>query len=451
MALEWRRHEVKALIEGGSLVIGDGYRAKNDELGSSGLPFARAGNVNGGFRFDDADRFPASDLERVGNKISQPGDVVFTSKGTVGRFGFVRVDTPRFVYSPQLCYWRSLKHDVVDPRFLFFWMHGREFFVQFRGVAGQTDMADYVSLTDQRRMHITLPPPAEQRAIANILGALDDKIELNRRMSETLEAMARALFSAWFVGFDPVRAKSEGRDPGLPTHVAILFPDAFEHSPLGDIPAGWVVRTLGDLADLDKGLSYNGEGLVSDGGLPLVNLGCFAGGGRFKPEGIKRYRGDYRERHVIRPGDLVIANTDMTQKRLIIGSPAFVPQLSGEREYLFSHHTFAVRFKPGAERWKLYVYFALLRPEFREIAEGYATGTTVLALPRDGVLNYAVAFPPDELLSVFERHVGVLLAGVESLARQNDLLRGIRDTLLPKLVSGELRIGNPEDFVGAVA
>src|SRR5690242_19885895 len=134
MAAEWRQHEVSALIDDGSLLIGDGYRAKNEELASSGLPFARAGNINGGFQFDEADHFPEARLARVGNKISQPGDVVFTSKGTVGRFAFVRPDTPRFVYSPQLCFWRPLNKALIDSRFLYFWMYGREFFVQFKGV-----------------------------------------------------------------------------------------------------------------------------------------------------------------------------------------------------------------------------------------------------------------------------------------------------------------------------
>ena len=205
---ERRRYEVSALIKAGALEIGDGYRAKNNEFAPSGLPFARAGNIKDGFQFADADRFPEENLERIGNKISESGDVVFTSKGTVGGFAFVREDTPRFVYSPQLCFWRSRDPSLIDPRFLFYWMSGREFFVQFKGVSGQTDMAEYVSLRDQRSMHLTLPPLPEQRAIAHILGTLDDKIELNRRMNETLEEMARALFKSWFIDFDPIHAKA---------------------------------------------------------------------------------------------------------------------------------------------------------------------------------------------------------------------------------------------------
>jgi len=265
MTGEWRRHSVSTLIERGALIVSDGYRAKNDELASSGLPFARAGNINNGFQFDDADHFPECSLPRVGNKVSQPGDVVFTSKGTVGRVAFVRPDTPRFVYSPQLCFWRSVDKDLIDPRFLYFWMYSHEFFVQYKGVAGQTDMAEYVSLSDQRRMHITLPPLPEQRAIAHILGTLDDKIELNRRMSETLEQMARALFKAWFVDFEPVRAKMEGRWrrgeslPGLPAHLYDLFPDRLVDSELGEIPEGWGVGTVDEEFDLTMGQSPPGD------------------------------------------------------------------------------------------------------------------------------------------------------------------------------------------------
>src|SRR5690242_9798192 len=115
MAADSAPTQVAELIERGVLVINDGYRAKNSELSSRGLPFARGGNIDGGFHFDGADRFPEENLDRVGEKVSRPGDAVFTSKGTVGRFGYVAADTPRFVYSPQLCFWRSLDHDVIDP------------------------------------------------------------------------------------------------------------------------------------------------------------------------------------------------------------------------------------------------------------------------------------------------------------------------------------------------
>ena len=107
------------LIRGGVLAIGDGYRAKHSEFSSSGLPFARAGNVNNGFHLQEADLLPLSALPRIGAKVSHPGDVVFTSKGTVGRFSIVTTETPQFVYAPQLCYWRSLDRNTLDPQFLY--------------------------------------------------------------------------------------------------------------------------------------------------------------------------------------------------------------------------------------------------------------------------------------------------------------------------------------------
>ena len=264
---ECREYDVNVLIDNDVLVVGDGYRAKNTELSNTGIPFARVGNIRDGFQFSDADCFPDDDLHKVGEKISRPGDVVFTSKGTVGRFAFVRNDTPRFVYSPQLCFWRSLDPEKLAPRFLYYWMTTREFSTQFKSVAGQTDMAEYVSLGDQRRMHITLPPFSEQRAIAHILGTLDDKIELNRRMNQTLEEMARALFKSWFVDFDPVRAKATLKHHATPPqggsdwsverarayldrvdpNIAALFPDSFVDSELGPIPRGWEVKALGDV------------------------------------------------------------------------------------------------------------------------------------------------------------------------------------------------------------
>src|SRR5207302_8604487 len=117
---------------------------------------------------------------------------------------------------------------------------------------------------------LPIAPISDQRAIAHILGTRDDKIELNRRTSETLEAMARALFKSWFVDFDPVRAKAEGRDPGLPKQLADLFPDSFEDSELGEIPKGWRVLALAECVDAARGLSYKGSGL-SDSGPPMHN------------------------------------------------------------------------------------------------------------------------------------------------------------------------------------
>jgi hypothetical protein len=128
------------------------------------------------------------------------------------------------------------KPGICDTRFLYYGTKGRVHLEEYKG-----------HFPDFRRKWILLPPLPQQLEIARILGALDAKIELNHRMSQTLESMARALFNSWFVDFDPVRAKAEGRDPGIPRDLADLFPVSFEASDLGEVPYGWGSCRTGDI------------------------------------------------------------------------------------------------------------------------------------------------------------------------------------------------------------
>jgi type I restriction enzyme S subunit len=262
--------------------------------------------------------------------------------------------------------------------------------------------------------------------------------------------MAKALFKSWFVDFDPVRAKAEGRSTGLPDELSDLFPDSFEDSELGEIPSGWEVALLGEVLDVDKGVSYKGDFLSDSEGLPMVNLGCFAGGGAFRQEKMKFYAGEHRERHVAQVGDLLIANTDMTQNRIILGAPIIIPPWKGNQKFLFSHHTFAVRFKQKIDALKWYVYFTLLKPSFRQVAAGHATGTTVLALPKDGITDYQAVIPPSHLINEFAKRAEELFLKCQKADEQNDLLARLRDALLPKLISGEIRIPDAERMLEEV-
>jgi type I restriction enzyme, S subunit len=184
---------VQSLIDRQLLVVGDGYRAKNEELASEGLPFARAGNIDAGFRFDDTELLGWPAVTSAGTKVSVPFDVVFTSKGTVGRFAFVSPTTPKFAYSPQLCFWRSVDHDVLSPFFLYHWMRSSRFLEQVDAVKGQTDMADYVSLTDQRLMKIACPKCDDHRRLRDDVAMLWELHFANTDESKTLSALRDAL------------------------------------------------------------------------------------------------------------------------------------------------------------------------------------------------------------------------------------------------------------------
>ena len=301
---------------------------------------------------------------------------------------------------------------------------------------------------NMNRISLLTPPLSEQHAIAHILGTLDDKIELNRRMNETLEAMARALFKSWFVDFDPVRAKVEGRDPGLSNQIADLFPDSFEDSELGEIPTGWDVKPLADCVDVARGLSYKGSGL-SEGGLPMHNLNSIYEGGGYKLDGLKRYDGDYKSQHIARAGDLIVANTEQGHDRLLIGYAAIVPARFGQQS-IFSHHIYRVRPKLESNITADYLCHLLNTSAMHDIVSGYANGTTVNMLPSDGLQSPLIVVPSARAISAFSGIAATARMRHEEMTEESGTLAALRDALLPRLISGELRVSNAENLATEV-
>ena len=197
MAANWRTATVAALQREGVLLVEDGnhgeYRPRPDEFVDSGVAFIRAADMdNGRVLFQSAAKINERARQRITKGIGATGDVLLSHKGTVGKVALVPDDAPSFVCSPQTTFWRTQNERLLDRKYLYALLRSPLFHTQLATRAGETDMAPYVSLTSQRGLSLALPPIDEQRVIAHILGALDDKIELNRRMSETLEATARA-------------------------------------------------------------------------------------------------------------------------------------------------------------------------------------------------------------------------------------------------------------------
>lgn len=446
MADEW---QTLTLREAGVTLIDCDHRtppAAADGYPYVAIPQLRAGRID----LSDVRRISQEHFTEWTRKARPQGnDIILSRRCNPGETAHVPPDL-EFAVGQNLVLLRA-DGKRVYPQFLRWLARGPDWWSQIGKFLNVGAVFDSLRCADVPHFELKIPPRREQHAIAHILGTVDNKIELNRRMNETLEAMARALFKSWFVDFDPVHAKAERRDPGLPQPLADLFPDSFEDSELGEIPRGWTIVRINELAAVERGLSYKGEGLVDHDGLPMINLGCFGGNGVFKTESIKRYTGEYKHRHLVEAGDVVIANTDMTQRRMVLGSPALVPEVNGERRFLFTHHTFALRFKPSTQIWRKYLYFMLLQPRFREIAEGFATGTTVLALPTDGVLSYAMVTPSDSVHEAFASLAGPWLTIVETYREQMQSLTALRDALLPKLVSGDLRVRDAGRIVDAAA
>jgi len=419
---------VTDLIATGKLQVGDGYRAKNSELGQEGIPFARAGNINDGFLFDGADRFPREHLHRLGNKISRPGDVVFTSKGTVGRFAFVGDTTPQFVYSPQLCFWRSLDRAAINPRFLFYWMSGPEFRQQFKSVAGQTDMAEYVSLGDQRRMHIELPPIREQNSIADTLGRFDDQIFRNRRQLSALEALAALIFKSWFIDFDPVRAKMEARHTELRSEVSDLFPNILVESVNGLIPQGWRYETFSRLADtvrksrnpideLEQIFEYYSIPAFDATGLPMLQVGSQIKSSKFSV-----------------PSNSVL----LCKLNPEIDRVWFIHN-ADENAICSTEFIVLVPRKPFAQS---FIYSLVRATNFRNLLVGLVTGTSKShqRVQPDSLAGLTVLVPPDKVVRAFDATVKRVFQRISNLRDESHTLQLGRDGLLPKLISGAINL-----------
>jgi type I restriction enzyme S subunit len=277
-----------------------------------------------------------------------------------------------------------------------------------------------------------MPPLPEQRAIAHILGTLDDKIELSRRMDQTLESIARALFKSWFVDFDPVRAKAAGRDPGLPPDLAALFPDSFQDSELGEIPVRWGVRALPDAIWVNPPRS-----LQKDARAPYVEMSNL-------PNDSARVT-HWTERPFVSGtrfvnGDVLLARITPCLEN---GKTAFVDFLDtgqvgwGSTEFIILHS------KPPLP--PEYAYFLARCDNFRDHAIQNMTGTSGRQRVPAGCLHrYPMVIPPENVARCFGEMVSPILAAIKHHDTQNATLAAIRDALLPRLLSGQLRVKDAE-------
>ncbi|MDE2933843.1 MAG: restriction endonuclease subunit S [Chloroflexota bacterium] len=283
------------------------------------------------------------------------------------------------------------------------------------------------SRDDFYSLPVDVPPLEEQRAIAHVLGTLDDRIELNRRMNETLEAMARALFRSWFVDYEPVRAKMEGRWrpgeslPGLPAHLHPLFPERLVPSELGDIPEGWEARTLGECFDLTMGQSPPGSTYNEKGdGLPF-----FQGRTDFG------FRYPTNRKFCTAPTRMAEAGDTLVSVRAPVGDINMVWE-----QCCVGRGVAALRHKSGSSS---YTYYALeaLQPEIRQYEH---TGTVFGAITKKQFEALQIGEPPEAVAFRFDRQALALDEQIREVSGQARILGALWDVLLPKLLSGEVRI-----------
>lgn len=446
---DWRRVTVEQIKAGSDAALATGpfgSSISSKTFREVGIPVIRGSNLSQdvGTRLNDDGLVFLDDATAKSFRRStvRPGDLIFTSWGTINQVGLIdnRSRYQEYVISNKQM---KLTPDIGQVNSLFLYYLFSSPRIQSKILSnGIGSSVPGFNLGQLRAMEIDIPCLPEQHLIASILGALDDKIELNRKMSATLEAIARALFKSWFVDFDPVRAKAEGRDLGLPAEIAALFPDSFEESERGQVPSGWAIRSLLSICDL-----------VERGITPKYELGS-----RRFIVNQKVNRGSTLDLGALKelscglaiPTNKLTREFDVLVNCLGEGTLGRVHLFRGTTAYAVDQHMAICR--PSVSHFGPLIYERLANPEGQAIIEAGKTGTTGMTMLNISKLReFPVLWPGIALAETY----GYAVASFWQRINLNDImsrnLAAIRDSLLPKLISGEIRVTDAERLLAAPA
>jgi len=430
MAAEWRRSTIGDLCDAGLIDLQTGpfgTQLHAFDYVEDGTPVVPTEAIRG--RQIDHSVLPKISSAKAGELVRhrlRPGDILFARRGVqaTGHVGFVREAEEGFICGTGAIRLRvSDGSEEVSPDFLSLVLANPaavEWF-KFHSIGATMPNLNEGII---RSFPLAIPSAPEQRAIAHILGTLDDKIELNRRMNETLEAMARALFKSWFVDFDAVRAKAEGPDPGLPKPLAELLPDRLVNSELGEIPEGWTVRSLDEIAHFLNGLALQKYPPRDDRSLPVIKIAQLRAGNTV---GADAASSDLEPEYIVENGDVLFSWSGSLECTLWPGGRGALNQ-----------HLFKVT-SVEFPKWLYYLWIQQHLDEFRHIAAGKAT--TMGHIQRHHLSDAKVIVPPSRVLHLIDSMMSPLIDGLWSRSVQSRILAAMRDTLLPRLISGELRAG----------
>ena len=410
----------------------NGRATKPSELALNGVPVIKIAELNRGIT-EETDRIRPELVEE--KHWVTPGDLLFAWSGSVGIY---RYAGPKAALNQHI--FRVVAKPGIDQGFLRYLLLSCVPLFQLHVQDKRTTMG-HVTKKDLQRIRVRIPPLQEQRAIAHILGTLDDKIELNRRMSQTLEAMARALFKAWFVDFEPVRAKMEGRWergqslPGLPAHLYDLFPDRLVDSELGEIPEGWRV------VELEQVIEINPPRVLRRGQCaPYLDMASMPTRGHVPLRVVER---PYTSGTRFTNGDTLLARITPCLEN---GKTAFVDFLAPNEVGWGSTEFIVLRPKPPLPAE--FGYCLARDPDFREFAIQSMTGTSGRQrVQPEALARYLLVVPSDGVAKAFGALVESWFRKASASERESRTLAALRDALLPKLIRGEIRVKEAERFL----
>lgn len=447
MSRSWRE-----VVLGDVIDLLTGYPFKSAEYSEAGPDprVLRGDNVGQGrLRWEGAMRWPQDLVADLDSYWLREGDVILAMDRPwieAGlKFASVRATDLPCLLVQRVARLRGLA--ALETLFLHYVIGSREFTNHVLAVQTGTSIP-HISPAQIRGFRFALPPIDEQQAIAHVLGALDDKSELNRRMNETLEAMARALFKSWFVDFDPVRAKMAGRTPfGMDAATAGQFSSSLDRIDGVELPATWTFACLGDFFGLQRGTTYESR-LLGMPGPVLLGLGTILPGGGFRAEKLKTYGGESPAKMLLKPGDIYVALKGATKDGSMVGSVARLPPTVPVGR--LTQDTVKLEFNPVGAIAQRYLHWSMQTPEYRDYCAQRATGSAQVGLSRIDFLSYKLVLPPNGLLGRFAEIEGALGGRIDHNQDESRTLAELRDLLLPKLLSGEVRIREAEKVVEAV-
>jgi type I restriction enzyme S subunit len=421
----WSVHPFEELV-----YFQEGPGIRNWQYVSDGIPFVNIRCLVDG-RLDRQAMSHVSKEEAFGKYrhfLLDADDYVVSSSGTLGRVATVQESDIPCMLNTSVIRMRP-KTGELDRGYLKYFLLSDLYQTQIVSLATGSAQLNYGPM-HLRQMFIVRPPLQEQRAIAHTLGTLDNKIELNRRMVKTLEETARALFKSWFVDFDPVRAKAEGRDPGLPPHLADLFPDSLEESELGEIPRGWEVKAVEALAD------------IAGGTTPNTKEPAYWEGGSHAWATPKDLSGLAvpvlleTERKITDAGLAQVGSGLLPPGTVLLSSRAPIGYLAiTELPIAINQGFIAMLARPGVSNLFLLLWAGAVHEEILS----RANGSTFLEISKTNFRPIQIVTPPPDVMKAFEMQTRPLYRRIVGCVKESRTLASARDTLLPKLISGELK------------
>lgn len=452
MSSEWRNTTLGAICEaqGGAIQTGPfGSQLHTSDYKEFGIPVVMPTNIgDGGIDESGIARIDTSDVDRLAQHKLRMGDIVFSRRGDVTKNALIRSQEVGWLCGTGCLKIRLGDETVASAKFISHCLRLpdiKEWLVRHAVGATMPNLNTGILSA----VPINLPPLNVQIEIASMLGALDDRITLLRETNATLEDIAQALFKSWFVDFDPVRAKAEGREPeGIDADTAAMFPDSFEESALGLVPKGWAVEILeGWLSVLETGRRPKGgvagilEGVPSIGAESIVRIG------QYDYSKIKYVSSEFFEK--MKSGALE-SNDVLLYKDG--GKPGvFLPRVSmfGDgfpfEKCGINEHVFRIRLKAPFNQ--PFLYFWLWSDAVMHELKHRGGKAAIPGINQSDVKEQKLAVPVDKVLKRFDDMASPLVSGILNNSKRIQVLSQLRDTLLPRLISGQLRITEAQELL----